>query len=501
MPDAPPILPNEPIHDGIAAGWAGAALTVDLVALRSNYALIARRVAPARTAAVVKADAYGLGARFVAPALAAEGCREFFVAHLGEALALKPLLPPDARLYLLNGLPPGAEAECAAAGFCPVLSSLDQAAAWIGAAAAAGRVLPAAVQIDSGMSRLGLPPADIARLAGDDGFLRHLRIELVMSHLACADEAGATANAAQLDRFRTMAAPFRPARLSLANSGGCFLGEAFHGDLVRPGIALYGAAPQTGIANPMRPVVRLDARVIQVRDISAGTGVGYGLTFVAPDARRIATISLGYADGWPRALGNCGAAYFDGVRLPIVGRVFLADGAAARRAEGHRHGRDDRPASVAGSGRRGCGHHRLRDPHRPGTPLFPNLSGRQRHQQGRQTMTITRLHSGPRMSQAVIHRDTVYLAGQVGAPGESVTVQAQTIVAQIDALLAEAGTDRSNLLSATIWLADMAGFAEMNAVWDAWIGGRDAPARATGEAKLATPDYKVEIIVVAALPA
>ena len=115
-------------------------------------------------------------------------------------------------------------------------------------------------------------------------------------------------------------------------------------------------------------------------------------------------------------------------------------------------------------------------------------------------MTIQRLHSGPRMSQAVIHNDTVYLAGQVGSPGESVTVQAQTIVAQIDALLAEAGTDRSNLLSATIWLADMADFAEMNAVWDAWIGGRNAPARATGEAKLATPDYKVEIIVIAAIP-
>lgn len=113
-------------------------------------------------------------------------------------------------------------------------------------------------------------------------------------------------------------------------------------------------------------------------------------------------------------------------------------------------------------------------------------------------MTITRIQAGPRMSQAVVHGDTVYLAGQVGEPGESVTKQTQTILAQIEALLAEAGSDKSKILSATIWLADMADFAEMNAVWDEWVGGRDAPARATGEAKLATPDYKVEIIVIAA---
>ena len=113
-------------------------------------------------------------------------------------------------------------------------------------------------------------------------------------------------------------------------------------------------------------------------------------------------------------------------------------------------------------------------------------------------MSITRLHSGPRMSQAVIHGDTVYLAGQVALPGKSVTEQTEAVLGQVDALLAETGSDKSKILSATIWLADMADFAEMNVVWDAWVGGKDAPARATGEAKLATPDYKVEIIVIAA---
>ena len=115
-------------------------------------------------------------------------------------------------------------------------------------------------------------------------------------------------------------------------------------------------------------------------------------------------------------------------------------------------------------------------------------------------MTITRLDRGPRMSQAVVHNSTIYLAGQVGAPGQSVAVQTQAALDQVDALLQRAGSDRNHLLTATIWLADMADFAEMNAVWDAWIGDVEAPARATGEAKLATPDYRVEVIVIAAKP-
>jgi len=113
-------------------------------------------------------------------------------------------------------------------------------------------------------------------------------------------------------------------------------------------------------------------------------------------------------------------------------------------------------------------------------------------------MSIERLHPGPRMSQAVIHGGIVYLAGQVGAPGETATAQTRAILASIDELLAEAGTDRSHLLTATIWLADMADFAAMNVVWEEWIGGANAPTRATGEVRLATPDYRVEIIVTAA---
>lgn len=306
-----------------AGGDAGACLTIDLAAIGANYRLIALQVAPGRVAAVVKADAYGLGAVHVVGALLEEGCRDFFVAHLAEALHLKPSLPSDALVYVLNGLQPGAEARCAGSGVLPVLNSWEQAMAWRALAVRRGQPLPAVLQIDTGVSRLGLPPQDVARLAEVSGFFSDVDVRLVMSHFACADTPGAVATDEQLARFEALAALLPPSPRSLANSGGVFPAPRSHGDIARPGLALYGAAPVEGAANPMAPVVRLDARVIQVRAIQAGTGVGYGLTFTANRAMRIATVSVGYADGWPRRLGNRGAAFFNGVRLPIVGRVSM----------------------------------------------------------------------------------------------------------------------------------------------------------------------------------
>lgn len=305
------------------ATYEGGHLTIDLAAIRTNYAVIAARVAPARVAAVVKADAYGLGAVAVVQALVAEDCRDFFVAHLAEALELKPFLPADAHLYVLNGLPPGAEAACAAAGVLPVLNSWEQAMAWRDLAVRQQRRSPAVLQIDTGMSRLGLSPEDVARLGEVPAFFDQVEIKLVMSHLACADMPGALANREQLARFEALAGLLPLAPRSLANSAGSFVGPAFHGDLVRAGLALYGAGPFEGMASLMHQAVRLDARVIQVRTVQSGTGVGYGLTFTASRNTQIATVAVGYADGWPRRLGGRGAAYFKGVRLPIIGRVSM----------------------------------------------------------------------------------------------------------------------------------------------------------------------------------
>jgi alanine racemase len=269
---------------------------------------------------VVKADAYGLGAAPIAHALEQAGCSTFFVAHLSEAVTLRQSIAPATALYVLNGLQPGAEAHCAAIGATPVLNSIDQLDRWAAAGRAAGHALPAALQIDSGMSRLGLPPEELAAVTRDR--LAGIDLRLIMSHLACADDPDAVANSEQAEAFERLTARFPGIPRSFDNSGGAFAGRT-HFDLVRAGIALYGGSPRSDHADVMRPVVGLEARIIQVRDIPAGAGVGYGLSFVAATPRRIATISVGYADGWPRHLGNRGSAFIAGIRVPIVGRISM----------------------------------------------------------------------------------------------------------------------------------------------------------------------------------
>jgi len=311
---------GNPLHP--LADVAGAVLRIDLAALAANYRLIQRQAGTAEVAAVVKADAYGLGAAQVATALATAGCREYFVAQLSEAITLRRVLGPAAQIYVLNGLIPGAEPTAAAIDVAPVLNSLDQVARWSALGSLRRRPLAAALQVDSGMGRLGLAPGDVDRLLAEPNLHEGIALNLVMSHLACADRPDDPANAIQYERFVALAARFPHLRRSLDNSAGAYLGRG-HFDLIRAGIALYGGAPHAGRPNPMQPVVSLEARLIQVRDLPAGMGVGYGLTGASGTPRRIATIGVGYADGWPRHLGNRGSAYIAGNRVPIVGRVSM----------------------------------------------------------------------------------------------------------------------------------------------------------------------------------
>jgi alanine racemase len=298
-------------------------LSIDLAALQSNYRMLADRVAPATCAAVVKADAYGLGADRVGPALSSAGCRHFFVAHLVEAKRLKRHLPRDAKLYILNGLMPGGESYAAPNGIIPVINSLSQLSQWSAAAEQHGARLPAVLQFDTGMSRLGLSAADASVLAENRALLRNLDVQFLMSHLASADEHLNSQNVQQLAAMQAIAVNFPDAELCFANSGGIFLGAAFHGALVRPGIALYGGAPTDSLANPMKPVVRLSVRVIQTHTVPPGTLVGYGGSHHTQSEMRLATLAAGYADGLPRSLSDRGAAYALGQRLPIVGRVSM----------------------------------------------------------------------------------------------------------------------------------------------------------------------------------
>ena len=301
---------------------ASAVLHIDLAGIGRNYRLLAGKVGPNVTCAgVVKADAYGLGADRVAPALYQAGCRTFFVAHLDEGLDLRRHLPRDVTIHVLNGLPLGGEGDCAAAGLVPVLNSLDQAQAWSQQARESGRKLAAVVQVDSGMSRLGMSEREVAEFV--EAPLPGIDVTMVMSHLACADEAQHPANAYQRETFAALAKHFPGIRKSLANSSGIFIGGGYHHDLVRPGAALYGINPLPGQVNPMLPVLRLTAQVVQVRDVEAGAHVGYGWTLQTAKPTRLATLSIGYADGLQRAFGTNGAVYFRGKRLPVAGRVSM----------------------------------------------------------------------------------------------------------------------------------------------------------------------------------
>lgn len=305
-----------------AAMRAGAILTVDLEALISNWRLLSKMSGRAECAAVVKANAYGLGAAQVGAALQAAGCRTFFVAHLEEGLELRSTIGFSSRVFVLNGTPAGTEGEFLNSVLIPVVNTTGELAAWRGHAREKGRSMPVALQLDTGMSRLGVSPGDVALLAGEPMLLGGLSVELVMSHLACADEPAHLANRRQQRAFAKLRTVLpKRAASSLANSAGILLGPGFHFDLVRPGAALYGINPVPRGSNSFSQVVTLSARVLQIREVQAGTSVGYGHARSVERQTRIATLSLGYADGWPRAANM--SAFYKGQPLPFAGRVSM----------------------------------------------------------------------------------------------------------------------------------------------------------------------------------
>jgi alanine racemase len=296
---------------------------VDLDAIAANYRLLVERAGGAVVAGVMKADAYGLGMARVAPALVRAGCRVFFTAHVDEGVRLRGIVPATSTIHVLHGLPPGTAADFIEHRLTPVLNDPGQVQEWRDLCARLGRRLACAVQVDSGMSRMGLAPADLDALGDPRDWLAAFDPVLLMSHLACADVPQHPMNARQRARFDTIRAHFPAMPASLANSSAVFLGPDYRYDLVRPGAALYGINPQPGSPNPLRQAVSLDARIVQVRTIHGGDAVGYGARYVADGTRRIATIAVGYADGWLRALSGHACAYIDGVRVPIAGTVSM----------------------------------------------------------------------------------------------------------------------------------------------------------------------------------
>ncbi len=310
------------------SNYAGALSTLEihLDAIARNYLLLTKKLKTgADCAAVVKADAYGLGAAAVAPALFAQGCRHFFVAHFDEAAALRPVLPEkDAVIYVLNG-PWGAEPrDFIAGGFVPILNSLSDIAHWSAAAKADNRRHPALLHLDTGMNRLGLSAKEAESLSRDKSALLSLDIRYIMSHLACADEPDHPKNREQLALFRRLTdALSMPCRYSFANSAGIFLGPDYHFDLARPGCALYGIRPQDKGPNPMQGTVTLKGRILQVRMIDISSTVGYGASYKAVAPANCATVSVGYADGYLRSHTGRGAVVIGGQKCPVIGRVSM----------------------------------------------------------------------------------------------------------------------------------------------------------------------------------
>ena len=304
----------------------GGRLTIDLSALARNWRALDQVSASALTAAVVKADAYGTGLHEAVTTLFATGARFFFTSTVDEAIEVRRTAP-SAYVFVLNGLYPGAGEIYLQERLMPVISSLAMLEEWLRLCISRGEAFPAALHFDTGMNRLGLRlnEVDIVRQKIDSvGF----QPQMVMSHLACADQPSHEKNRAQLALFQTVTNSFPNIPASLANSAGLMSGREFHFQLVRPGIALYGGRAVTGRRNPMAPVVRLDVPILQIKEGKTGETVGYGATQTLVRDSRLAVLALGYADGFMRSLSSTnarggGRIYARGKTLPIMGRVSM----------------------------------------------------------------------------------------------------------------------------------------------------------------------------------
>ena len=314
------------IHSPSLVGVTGL-ITIDLQQIAANWRALAALVTPAECGAVVKADAYGLGADRVVPALMAAGCRAFFVATLGEAEQVRALAA-NAVIYVLDGLVPGSGPRLADIGARPALATLDDCLEWAALCDARDRVMAAALHLDTGLNRLGLSPADVTALAADGSVFNRIGVALVMSHLACADVPEDVKNGEQRLAFEQLRAALPAAPASLAASDGLMLGPDYRFDLVRPGYAIYGGQPSKTLLAPVQPAVRVQARVLQVRDVSPGDSVGYAASWHSPGRARIATVAAGYADGVARAASAAtgsvgGYVGFKGRLAPFAGRVSM----------------------------------------------------------------------------------------------------------------------------------------------------------------------------------
>lgn len=319
---------------GPAFDLAGCTLTVDLDALAGNWRALAALSAPARCAAVVKADAYGLGIEHAVPALAEAGCTDFFVATIPEGIAVRAAAA-DAHVFVLSArVTPETAHALREHRLIPVLNTTADIACWESEGWLGGAQLPAALHVDTGMNRLGVTAEQAQRFAHENALTRAIHLPLVLSHLACADDPGHAMNARQLESFQRVAALFPQSDSSLSNSAGMGLGADYRRGLVRAGIVLYGAPPVAALEGVVRPVVTARARILQLRQASAGEMVGYGAAALLTRDSVLAVTGAGYADGLLRAASGAGVAHrssesagaqgsIAGRLVPVIGRISM----------------------------------------------------------------------------------------------------------------------------------------------------------------------------------
>lgn len=303
-------------------------LSIDLAAIKSNWSLVAAKLAAGvQCATVVKADAYSVGAVPVSLALYQAGCRHFYLATANEAVSLRQQLPADAVLYVLAGVREGAEQVFVDQRLIPVLYSMPAVRQWLDFCSLQSEAYACALKLETGMTRLGLDMKELDDLLVQQSANPFFNPVVFMSHLACADEPAHPLNAQQLARFKQAAARVKQRypsiTLSLANSSGTFLGSEYHFDMVRIGAALYGINPQPGAVNPLAPVINLKLPVLQVRVTEADASVGYGASAQVAAGTRLAVVAGGYADGAHRTLGLAPQAEIAGVSVNAVGRISM----------------------------------------------------------------------------------------------------------------------------------------------------------------------------------
>ncbi len=299
-------------------------LEINIDSIIHNYQLINNKVGNTECAAVLKADAYGMGASVVAKALDKVGCSTFFVATIDEGIELRACFSKNEnQIAVLSGLLEGSEDIFYSNKLTPVLNDTEQIKKWAIYNKQKKISAPSILHIDTGMNRLGLTINELYDILKNPTELKELHVEWIMSHLACGDQPRDIMNEKQLSVFLNAKKEFPNVKASLANSAGVFLGQSYHLDMVRPGIALYGSGSGSIPSKPLKQVIRLYSRILQIRTLSTGASVGYGASYRVSEATRVATVGLGYADGYLRSLSNCSWVFFNGFRLPVIGRISM----------------------------------------------------------------------------------------------------------------------------------------------------------------------------------